>query len=110
MDAGSPTDDSQAPPDGALFLCPVPAPTSCPQPAPRYPEVAPIVKQRCVGCHDGAPGGPWPLTDYPHVADWWDLIRADLTACTMPPADGGVAMTAPERIAVLTWILCGFLP
>jgi hypothetical protein len=51
----------------------------------------------------------WPLTDFRHVADWQDLIHDDLLACTMPPADAGFQMTTAERVAILTWIRCGFL-
>lgn len=88
-------------------MCSVIAPTVCPAPAPRYADVETIVGQRCVSCHYGMPQGPWPLTDYQSVVDWQDLIRNDVLNCTMPPADSGVVMTAAERAAILTWILCG---
>ncbi|HVY38604.1 MAG TPA: hypothetical protein VHM31_11735 [Polyangia bacterium] len=103
-------DDSSARPDGGgkPLICSVTAPTSCPDPAPRYADVAPIISQRCaMPCHSGVPNGPWPLTDYEHVADWADTVRADLLDCSMPPADGGVPITADDRTAVLTWIRCG---
>jgi len=87
--------------------CSVPAPTSCPDPAPRYVDVAPIFERRCVTCHVGAPGGPWSLADYGHVADWQDTIRVELRDCSMPPSDAGVPMTIEERVAILTWIRCG---
>jgi hypothetical protein len=53
-------------------------------------------------------GGPWPLTAYNHVADWQDVIRADMLTCAMPPPDAGVPMGSDERVAILTWIRCGF--
>ena len=89
--------------------CGVVGPTECPSPPPLYADVAPIVGQRCAGpCHDGLLAeGPWPLTDYEHVADWADVIRGELLRCTMPPADSGVTMTLDERLALLTWIRCG---
>jgi hypothetical protein len=95
--------------DGAVsYACPPPAPTVCPHPAPRYPDIAPIIEARCWSCHSGSMPDVWPLTDYSHVADWQDLVRDNLLACTMPPEDAGIQMTAGERVAILTWILCGF--
>ena len=89
--------------------CEVTAPTACPTPVPHYNDVAAIVEQRCATpCHSGIIDGPWPLTDYEHVADWADIVRAEVLACTMPPADSGVAITDEERLAILTWIRCGF--
>jgi hypothetical protein len=87
--------------------CSGPAPTSCPDPAPHYPDVAPVFERRCVICHAGAPGGPWSLGDYGHVADWQDTIRANLRDCSMPTPDAGVPITMEERTALLTWIRCG---
>jgi hypothetical protein len=95
--------------DAEALVCSVDAPTSCPDPAPRYADVAPIIDQRCVQpCHSGLPEGPWPLTDYQHVADWADVVRTDLILCVMPPADGGTSISDEERGAILTWIRCGF--
>src|SRR5450432_665101 len=63
-DAGSEVDASS---------CHVTAPTKCVSPKPNYASVAPIFKTRCVVCHDGATAeSPWPLTEYDHVADWYD--------------------------------------
>ncbi|QSQ27148.1 hypothetical protein JY651_20525 [Pyxidicoccus parkwayensis] len=87
--------------------CDVQAPTACPSPAPRYADVAPIFEQRCVICHDTAPGGPWPLNDYGHVSDWQETIRASQLDCSMPPSDAGVRITLEERLAILQWIRCG---
>lgn len=97
-------------PDGGTdepYTCPIPSPTSCPEPAPRYADVAPIFERRCVVCHAGTPGGPWSLADYGHVADWQDTIRPNVRDCTMPPPDAGVSMTLEERSVILTWIRCG---
>jgi len=96
-------------PAGGPPACGVVGPTACPSPAPRYADVAAIVDQRCAGpCHSGVlADGPWPLTDYDHVADWADVIRGELLGCSMPPADSDVMMTLEERLAVLTWIRCG---
>ena len=93
---------------GGALVCTVQAPTVCPDPAPHWADVAPIFQNRCVECHNGMVGGPWPLMQYQHVADWQDLVRAHVLSCTMPPPDAGVPMTDEERTAILTWILCGF--
>ena len=95
--------------DAEPFVCTVTPPTVCPEPPPRYPDVAPIFEERCVPCHFGAPGGPWPLRQYQQAADWFDLIRDHMITCTMPPVEylPALPMTNDERIAILTWILCG---
>jgi uncharacterized membrane protein len=87
--------------------CSVAAPTACPDPAPHYADVAPILQQRCVTCHSDEAGAPWPLTDYDHVAAWADAIQSDLLACLMPPWDAGIPISTDETAAILTWILCG---
>jgi uncharacterized membrane protein len=101
-DAGGTTGGGQSNPQ----CVPVTAPTDCPAPTPHYADVQPLLQQRCVICHSEAPGGPWPLTDYEHVADWGDAIRSDLLDCTMPPPDAG-PMPDEEKLAILGWIRCG---
>jgi hypothetical protein len=92
--------------EGSTLMCSVTAPTSCPDPPPHYADVAPIFQERCILCHSGTIDGPWPLTDYEHIADWQDIIRGDLLDCTMPPVDAGVPITRDERLAILVWIRC----
>ena len=106
--AGDPTADAGSGADAVS--CTATAPTACPTPAPRYADVKTLIQQNCAGpCHSGAdPAGPWPLTNYEHVADWADIVRADLLDCTMPPADGGVTLAPEDRLAILTWLRCGF--
>jgi uncharacterized membrane protein len=105
--AGSAADQAISSADAAV--CMVSAPTSCATPKPRYADVAPIFEKRCVVCHNGAaPDSPWPLTSYEHVADWYDSIRAELLSCAMPPVASGMTMTDDERLAILSWIRCGF--
>jgi len=101
-DDGGTTDDA-----GAL-VCTVQAPTVCPDPPPHWPDVSPIFQRRCVMCHNGMVGGPWPLMQYSHVADWFDVVRAMLLDCSMPPPDAGVYMPDEEKTAILTWLLCGY--
>ena len=89
--------------------CQVTAPTMCPDPPLRYGDVSDIFGRRCVSCHYGAVGGPWPLLQYSHAADWYDLIQSNMLDCSMPPPESGITMTTDERLAILTWILCGVL-
>jgi hypothetical protein len=96
----------------APLICSAVAPTACTiDPPPTYGQIAGIVAARCVPCHDGVdPDGPWPLTSYDDLADWNDIVRDELVACTMPPADGGVTLPDDERQALLMWLRCGFHP
>ena len=36
------------------------------------------------------------------------VVRAMLLDCSMPPPDAGVTMPDEERVAILTWLLCGY--
>lgn len=94
--------------DAGALVCTVQAPTVCPDPMPHWPDVSPIFQRRCVMCHNGMIGGPWPLMQYSHVADWFDVVRAMLLDCSMPPPDAGVYMPDEEKTAILTWLLCGY--
>jgi len=99
------------PGDGGVVIeeCKVTAPTSCPSPALHYSDVKPIFDQRCSSCHSGTTE-QWPLTDYGHVASWFDIIPPEVVSCRMPPPDAGVPITNAERTKILTWLHCGFLP
>lgn len=101
-------DDTERYVDPLSYSCPPPAPTECPEPAPRYADVAPLIKRNCLSCHYGYTDGPWPLTDYQHVADWADVVRDEVRTCLMPPPDAGFQMLTADRVALLTWIRCGF--
>ncbi|HEY6556120.1 MAG TPA: hypothetical protein VI072_02565 [Polyangiaceae bacterium] len=86
----------------------VPAPTSCPDPPVRYDDVRGIFGQRCTTpCHNGTPNGPWPFLTYDDAAHWENEIRATLLSCVMPPLDGGVGITADDKLKILTWLRCG---
>jgi hypothetical protein len=93
--------------DPAPFVCDVTAPSSCPEPAPTYATVEPILERRCIPCHDGR-GAEWPLTTYDSAADWYDTIRTMMLDCSMPPLDAGMPMPTSEREQLLTWIRCGY--
>lgn len=89
-------------------LCPAVAPASCPTPMPSYAQdVAPVLNAKCNGCHTGAPGAPWALTDWADVNAWALSIGSDIARCTMPPTDAGApVLTKAETDAVLGWIVC----
>jgi hypothetical protein len=91
----------------APIVCSVRAPTSCPDPAPRYADVAAVIALRCESCHSPRWHGPWPLDRYEHVADWQDTVRANMLDCSMPPPDAGIAMADAERMVILNWLRCG---
>jgi cytochrome c5 len=108
LEAGSDQDAGSDPTDAVMSAaCSVQAPTVCPDPPPHYAEVAPIFDARCNSCHSDQSDGPWPLTDYQKIADWFDIVRSSVINCSMPPADAGVGITNDERLAILTWIRCG---
>lgn len=107
LDAG-PSDAAAG--DAALPLpegCPLTPPSSCSSPAPHYADVDAIIKNRCFTCHDGT-GEQWGLDSYEHVADWFNEIRAQMIACTMPPLDSGITMPSSERMEIVRWIRCGY--
>jgi hypothetical protein len=94
------------PPDSGV-VCEVTAPTTCPDPAPRFQDVQAIFQARCQPCHNGTPNGPWPLITYEHVADWQDTVRSYVLDCSMPPPDAGFYMATEERLQILAWVRCG---
>jgi uncharacterized membrane protein len=97
-------DDDPKPP----HVCDATAPTECPTPIPTYADVQPIIERRCVTCHSDTSTGPWPLTTYQDVADWYDVVRDEVLRCTMPPPDSAEPLTSAESQAILAWIRCGF--
>jgi hypothetical protein len=94
--------------DGGVFdvPCTVVPPTECPNPAPRFDDVAPIFKKRCATCHISDWTGPWPLDSYSHIADWAAEIRGQLGTCSMPPPEAGTPLPNDESEKIMTWILC----
>lgn len=88
--------------------CPADLPATCPVDVPSFKTtIAPIVASRCALCHsvDGSQSG--------HSFATYDLVYASrsavlnqIYACNMPPA-GAAQLTLDERVAVLTWLVCG---
>lgn len=96
-------------PDAAALHCTVEAPTSCPDDHPTYDDVQPIFARRCNPCHNGlSKDGPWPLKSYEEITSWYDDVRTYVLTCQMPPPDGGVDISDEERLAILTWLRCGY--
>jgi hypothetical protein len=82
---------------------------------PTYAAIEPIVAKSCLPCHndpnpDPDGGDTWPLITYDDVAGWTSVVKEDILNCSMPPADGGVPMTAHDRDLFVQWILCGAPP
>jgi len=100
---GQPSDEHKA-----QAICNPVVPTECPEPAPHYSDIAPIIAGRCASCHTGDANAQWPLDQYDHVADWASFIHDELLRCSMPPADSGVDMTPDEREQILVWLRCGY--
>jgi hypothetical protein len=85
-----------------------PLPTECQPPVPSYAsDVAPIFAARCVTCHDGGPGGEWPLQSYDDVSTWGGPITIQLRNCSMPPPDSGHTLPESERETINAWLVCG---
>lgn len=108
-DSGGGAEDAGA---DAAPACLTQVPTACAEPATRYADVQAIFATRCATatCHDGRdPEGEWPLVTYGHASDWADLIRDEVAACSMPPADSGVTLTTQESNLLLRWWRCGYL-
>lgn len=99
--------DAGKTPEKPAISCNVEAPRACVEPKPTYSDIEPILKERCVICHNGKAGGPWPLTTYGHVADWQNEIRDQVSRCTMPPPDAGVEISDEDRSEILMWVRCG---
>lgn len=88
-------------------VCAPVAPTVCPDPQPTFADVQPVFLTHCAVCHDAAPGGPWPLESYWHIAAWKTEIRTELLDCVMPPEESETGFTEADRALILTWIFCG---
>jgi hypothetical protein len=85
--------------------------STCIGPPPSFQnDVLPILDRSCnQACHNGATG-VWPLTQYQDVADWANLVGADLQSCSMPPVpESGpplATITTAERATIMQWIAC----
>jgi len=84
-------------------------PPACPSSMPSYQQdVAPIFTSRCVTCH--SPDGSDSRRDYvnyPAIYANRSAILDQVYACNMPPGGAAAAPTTPERVTLLTWLVCG---
>ena len=91
-------------------VCPDDAPYGCPTPAAGFAaDVAPIIGSHCQKCH--TPGGmaeTYPFETYDQISPYAGDINLQLQTCAMPPAPEP-RLSAPERQALYSWILCGAL-
>lgn len=97
----------EAPPDADVQTCPNDVPATCPSPVPSYAnEVAPIIHERCGGCHTaGGIEASRSFDTYEQVQPQRLGMLGQLHSCLMPPY-GYPQPTAAERQAVLGWIKC----
>ena len=76
-------------PRSMVAACTATAPTACPDPAPHYADIQLIIQNDCTTpCHGGTLGGPWPLTSYEHVADWWTTSAPIYSLARCPQQTG----------------------
>ena len=85
--------------------------------APVYTrEVAPLLKQHCVGCHSTGHIGPFAMTNYEKVKGWAAMTREVLLEQRMPPWPGDReigqwkghrALSLGETKTLLRWIAAG---
>jgi hypothetical protein len=82
---------------------------ACTQPGPSFAkDITPLLNRDCNTCHTLG-SALWPLSGYENVRDWSYSILLDIDGCRMPPADGGTALSSPDRSLLLAWIACGAL-
>jgi len=79
-------------------------------------EVAPILQQKCLRCHNPGGMGPWAMTGYPRVKGWARMMEEVLLTKRMPP--GGTdprygrffddpSLSTEESKTLLEWIQNG---
>lgn len=109
---GDPSQIESLPVRGCLILD-----AAAEEPMPAYAEtVAPILIERCAGCHRPGGVGPWAMTDHATVRGWSPMMREVIRTRRMPPwhADpqvgvfsGAFALSAEESRALVRWIEAG---
>jgi hypothetical protein len=87
-----------------------------------YQDVAPIVAERCMGCHQDGGIAPFELTDYADAVEYGPMMMDAIDRGIMPPFDaredadctprhGWVddpRLSATEKATIRTWIDDGF--
>ena len=84
-----------------------------PDPVSYAKVIAPLLQQKCAGCHSPGNIGPFAMSSYKKVKGWSEMIREVVLAKRMPPwhADphygkfaNDRSLTADEMGALLRWI------
>jgi hypothetical protein len=83
------------------YTCPTKTPPSYTK------EIAPLLDEKCNGCHIGGAGHPWQLRNYDDLVHWRSRLFPVLVDCSMPPSDAAETLTSEERALVETWVICG---
>jgi peroxiredoxin len=58
-------------------------------------DVAPILKEHCVGCHHEGGIGPWAMTDHAMVRGWSKMMKEVLLTRRMPPGQIDLHLSKP---------------
>ncbi|MGD2134371.1 MAG: redoxin domain-containing protein [Maricaulaceae bacterium] len=79
-------------------------------------EIAPILMENCVACHQPGSIGPWHMTSYENVRGFAPMIREVIRTRRMPPYDadphvgefaGAQQLTAEEITTLVHWVEAG---
>lgn len=106
--AGKPSPHKRVPPVGCLID------TDVAQDSPKvtYADVEPIIRKRCVPCHQEGEVGPMPLSSYAGVRDYAAMVEEVITEERMPPwpavsklpLRNALSLTKDEREKLLGWL------
>ena len=76
-------------------------------------DIAPLLEQKCIKCHQDGGIAPWPMNGYPMVAGWSAMMREVLNTGIMPPwqADphigvygNDISLEREDKRKILAWI------
>lgn len=80
-------------------------------------DIAPLLEEKCVGCHHDGGIGPWSMTDHKMVQGWSKMMKEVLMTRRMPPGQidthvgrpirDVVEMTPGELQTLVHWIDAG---
>ncbi len=116
-DAGADGLDAGDTDDGAIVIadadrpasCPSDLPASCPSTVPSYAtDIGPFIARTCFPCHTtgGTAVAKHDFLTYAQVYKQRSAVLNQFYACSMPPADAGVVVSAQDRATLLAWLVC----
>ncbi len=79
-------------------------------------DIAPILKDNCVACHQEGGIGPWAMSDYETIEGWAPMMRQVIRTDRMPPwhADSEIgafhddrSLSPEETTTLINWIEAG---